>query len=304
MRLFRRKCTFLLDLLGLISLIVLGSLVVHQFWSKGGGRGGGRSFLTSADLRRGSRDLPRSVVAVSLGDAARAAPADDDAHCSMGSCFDVSRCSEGFRVYVYPDVPGHKVSPLYGSILSLVRNSHYSTTDPTKACLFLPSLDTLDRDVLSPDYIKGLPDLASLPYWNGGLNHVIFNQFAGSWPEYGSALNFNTGKAILAKASFSVDDYRPGFDISIPLVHKDHPVQGGEEGSMSRKGNVLPVKRRYLLVFKGKRYLYGVGKESRSSLYHLHNGKDMILLTTCKHNKDWSKYQDSRCHQDNLAYDR
>ncbi len=207
-------------------------------------------------------------------------------------------------MYVYPDPPDHKASPLYRSILTVVRNSHYATSDPTRACLFLPSVDTLDRDTLSPEYIQNLPDLSSLPHWNEGQNHIIFNQYSGSWPDYHRRLDFKFGKAILAKASFGVEEYRLGYDISLPLMHKDHPTQGGEAGTMNKRGNVLPVKRKYLLAFKGKRYLYGVGREARASLHHLHNGRDVVMLTTCKHNKDWSRYQDSRCYQDNLAYDR
>ncbi len=309
MRLFRRKCAFLLDLLGLLSLLVLGSLVVHQFWRKlGRGKGLRQSFLSPVELRVDQRvgvrgDPPRSVVAVALGDSGYST-VGDHTRCSLERCFDVSKCMDGFRVYVYPDVPGHKLSPLYSSILSVVRSSHYYTSDPAQACLFLPSLDTLDRDKLSPEYAKTLPDFSSLRYWNGGQNHIVFNQYSGSWPDYQGTVDFNIGMAILAKASFSAGDYRPGFDVSIPLIHKDHPVKGGEPGGMNRRGNVLPDKRKYLLAFKGKRYLYGLGSETRSSLYHLDNGKDIVLLTTCKHNKDWSRYQDSRCHQDNLAYER
>ena len=53
--------------------------------------------------------------------------------------------------------------------------------------------------------------------WNKGRNHIVFNLFSGTWPEYLEELGFDLGYAILAKASISKQKYRPGFDISLPL---------------------------------------------------------------------------------------
>ncbi len=66
----------------------------------------------------------------------------------------------------------------------------------------------------------------------------------------------------------------------------------------------FPGKDRYLLVFKGKRYVHGIGSEARNSLFHLHNGKDVVMLTTCKHGKSWKQLQDDRCSEDNLEYEK
>lgn len=44
--------------------------------------------------------------------------------------------------------------------------------------------------------------------WNDGQNHVIFNLYSGTYPDYKEDLGFQTGKAILAKASTSVKQYR------------------------------------------------------------------------------------------------
>jgi len=108
--------------------------------------------------------------------------------------------------------------------------------------------------------------------------------------------------AILAKASMSVSTLRPGFDVSIPLFHKNHPQKGGEAGSATT--NNFPANKRYLLAFKGKRYVHGIGSETRNALFHLHNEEDIILVTTCRHGKSWKEMKDDRCDEDNAQYDR
>lgn len=229
--------------------------------------------------------------------------------CTMEACFDFSRCRgpQGFKVYVYPNQPNAQISPLFDQVLNVIRNSPYFTSDPEEACLFVPSLDTLDRDKHSSEFVNNLPPHSSLPHWNGGRNHLLFVQFSGTWPGYSQQLDFSTGQALLARASFNTNVFRRGFDISIPLMHKEHPGRSEKHsGVLSRESNpgFLPVKRKYLLVFKGKRYLYGEGSRIRSSLHHLHNQEDIVMLTTCKHNQDWAKYTDNRCDLDNALYDR
>ena len=230
-------------------------------------------------------------------------------NCTMKECFDFARCRRpsGFKIYVYPDKPDAQRSKLFEDILTVIRSSPYYTSDPEEACLFVPSTDTLDRDKHSPDFVKNLAPFSSLPHWNGGRNHLLFVQFSGTWPDYSNKLDFSTGRAILARASFGAGFYRKGFDVSLPLMHKEHPLYvSGHSGVLSqeKEPGFLPVKRKYLLVFKGKRYLYGQGSRIRSSLYHLLNNKDVIMLTTCKHNEDWLKYTDDRCDMDNALYDR
>eukprot|EP00096_Caligus_rogercresseyi_P012910 TRINITY_DN5577_c0_g1_i1.p1 TRINITY_DN5577_c0_g1~~TRINITY_DN5577_c0_g1_i1.p1 ORF type:complete len:420 (+),score=88.72 TRINITY_DN5577_c0_g1_i1:151-1410(+) len=224
--------------------------------------------------------------------------------CRMETSFNFSRCNGDFLVYVYPEDPS-SLSPAYTKILSALRSSPYITKDPSQACLFVLSFDTLDRDPLSTSYfLRNMPArIAALPHWNGGLNHVIFNLYSGTYPDYAEDLYFDPGKAILAKASMSNPNYRPGFDVSLPLFHKVHPEKGGEEGRMGSEG--FPNRRKkHFLAFKGKRYVYGIGSETRNSLYHLHNGEDLVLLTTCRHGKNWKDLKDDRCDQDNREFDR
>lgn len=220
----------------------------------------------------------------------------------METCFNFTKCERGFRVYVYPRQ--HPISSSFGKILAAIEESRYNTQDPSEACMFVPSIDTLDQDVRSSDYFDVQDKLQSLPYWNNGQNHLIFNQYSGTWPDYVDELEFDVGQAIIAKASFSVEKFRHGFDISFPLFAKDHPIKGGESGYLQNSLNTIPSYRSYLLAFKGKRYLTGIGSETRNSLYHIHNAQDIVLLTTCKHGKGWEKNQDERCKKDNAEYDK
>ncbi|XP_065212727.1 exostosin-1-like [Planococcus citri] len=227
--------------------------------------------------------------------------------CRMETCFDFSKCRNGFKVYIYPevDVEENEVrSALYQKIIDVVNESRYNTSDPNDACLFITTIDTLSRDRGSDDYVTNVPlKLRSLKYWNGGRNHLIFNLYSGSWPHYvEDDLGFDSGEAILAKASMSVTTMRPGFDISIPLFPKTHPKRGREQGAM--KENKFPVNKKYLLAFKGKRYVHGIGSDTRNSLHHLHNDKDVIMLTTCQHGKYWEKWKDERCDEDNALYSK
>lgn len=231
--------------------------------------------------------------------------------CRMETCFDFTRCHSDFKVYVYPtsdELNGGEVpltpSPAYQKVLDVIIESRYYTSDPSQACLFVLAIDTLDRDNLSVDYVRNVPSrLQRLKLWNGGRNHVVFNLYSGTWPDYAEDdLGFDTGEAILAKASMSVSSFRPGFDISIPLFHKNHPERGGDPGMVTAMN--FPVTKKYLLAFKGKRYVHGIGSETRNSLYHLHNERDVVLVTTCRHGKSWKERKDERCDEDNVEYDR
>uniref|UniRef100_A0A3B5A5N1 Exostosin-1b n=1 Tax=Stegastes partitus TaxID=144197 RepID=A0A3B5A5N1_9TELE len=224
--------------------------------------------------------------------------------CRMDSCFDFSVCQRrGFKVYVYPQQKGDKTSESYQNILAAIEGSRFYTSDPGQACLFVLSLDTLDRDQLSPQYVHNLKTkVQNLPLWNDGRNHLIFNLYSGTWPDYTEDLGFDIGQAMLAKASISTENFRPNFDVSIPLFSKEHPRTGGERGFL--RYNSIPPFRKYMLVFKGKRYLTGIGSDTRNALYHVHNAEDVVLLTTCKHGKDWQKHKDARCDKDNAEYDK
>ncbi|XP_022129360.1 exostosin-1 [Pieris rapae] len=222
--------------------------------------------------------------------------------CRMESCFNYAKCGSDPKVYVYPtDGP---VSATYRKVLSVIRESKYATRDPSEACLFVPAVDTLDADPLSSEHVADVASrLSRLPHWKNGRNHLIFNLYAGTWPDYSEgSLGFDPGEAILARASVSEALFREGFDISLPLFHKEHPERGGTPPAAT--ANPFPAPRRHLLAFKGKRYVHGIGSETRNSLWHLHDGNNLILVTTCRHGKSWKDLRDERCDEDNKEYDK
>ena len=253
-------------------------------------------FMQAEDLHTFEVHLPNRVK--------RNAKSSPHKNCRMESCFDFSLCQRDFKVYVYPDVQD-RMSSRYRDILSVIRESKYHTLDPSQACVFVLALDTLDRDKLSTDdYVYMLSKkISSLSLWNNGQNHLVFNLYSGTWEHYyEDDLGFDIGKAMLAKASVSQSFYRSHFDISYPLINRDHPLKGGEPGYLS--ANTVPPVRKYALSFKGKRYLIGIGSESRDALYHIHNGEDIVLLTTCQHGNLPKEKRDKRCKTDEEEYDK
>nr|CAD2179906.1 unnamed protein product [Meloidogyne enterolobii] len=232
---------------------------------------------------------------------------DKSERCSFANCFNFTNCLDtNLRIYVYPDLFNSSQSKIYSDILTVLRKSVYFTEDASEACLFILSVDTVDRDRISEDYVKDLNSLiSSLPknIWNDGLNHLIFNFYSGTFPNYSSNdLGFNPGRAMIAWTSSSRQHFRTDFDISIPLFHKEHPLLSNEEIGLNSTD--FQNHDKYLASFKGKRYVYGIGSETRDILHYLHNNNSVIIASTCRHNSDWKKYEDERCEEDNAQYDR
>ena len=225
------------------------------------------------------------------------------AHCTMQTCFNMNKCLNGFKVYVYPSSPSDKVSSAYQTILNVIRNSSYYTPDPAQACLLVPNLDTLDRDPRSRDFVRGIGrKIKALAHWNRGENHLLFNMYSGKYPNYKADLFLNYGRSILARSSASDQKYREGFDVSFPLLGSQHTGLGKTFGSLSENDNFLTLlHKKYLVVFKGKRYMVGYGSETRNNLFKIDNDRDILMLTTCNHMG--SKFdEDEQCDRDNQRY--
>ena len=228
--------------------------------------------------------------------------------CTMQTCFNRSNCDENnFRVFIYNSNRNNlPISKIYKSILNVFTDLGIVTTNANEACLFVVGdVDTLDRDKLSVNFLKDLNSIVkNLTHWRMGRNHLIFNMYSGSWPNYVvENMEFNSSQAILVKTSFSVKNYRKNFDISFPLFHQDLP-RVRKQVERDQRLDLHSSKKKYFLTFKGKRYLHGVGTETRNALFHLNNDRDVILLTTCKHGTNWQELKDERCDVDNKLYEK
>ena len=223
--------------------------------------------------------------------------------CTMQRCFNFSKCTQAnFKIYIY-NKPSLLVSKIYKEIIQVLSKSPYITSDPEEACLFVPLIDSLDRDRLSQNYVQNYKDqLYNLKYWNNGQNHILFNLYSGSWPSYKEMqLEIKSSMAIIIKASFSIEYYRNNFDVAFPLFHDELPVETSNKNNP--RINFFESKK-YLVTFKGKRYLNGIGSETRNSLRYLNNKRDILILTTCKHGTNWQEFKDDQCDSDEREYNK
>lgn len=239
----------------------------------------------------------------------------DFSKCKMSNCFDFSRCrtNDSLRVHIVPE-PSQENNEfnltgesniIHKNILKIVRNSKYYEPNPDNACVFILEYDTIDRDPLSQSFRPIMPNLMDAKY-QYGMNHLIFNLYSGTWPDYreNDYSGLNIGAAILARASNSITHHRPNYDISIPLFSYLH--QATENLNQTQPNLTLDYNknRTYFLTFKGKRYVIGSGSETRNSLFHLNNQNDVIMLTTCRHGKKWRESKDYRCSEDESIYNQ
>uniref|UniRef100_A0A182W3Y6 Exostosin-2 n=1 Tax=Anopheles minimus TaxID=112268 RepID=A0A182W3Y6_9DIPT len=158
-------------------------------------------------------------------------------NCSYWDCFNVYRCGqraptlddddadgERISIYVYPlkeyldadsKRPAGPLSREFYRIVQTIVNSPYYTANPNEACLFLPTLDTLNQNRIDTTLVGKA--LASLPHWENGENHLIFNLIPGNKPDYSTVLDVNTDRAIIVGAGFDSWTFRTDFDVSVPV---------------------------------------------------------------------------------------
>lgn len=151
-----------------------------------------------------------SLPEESLGNAPRPPPARHHDSCNWGTCFDTSKCWSGLKVYVHP--PAGPISETHRGILASIEGSRYHTENPAEACLHL---------LLSLDVRAGEGNRVP-PQWNGGRNRLVFRLHPEPYP-----WTVQLGQAMVAQASPTMDTFRPGFDVALPLLPETHPLRGG-----------------------------------------------------------------------------
>nr|XP_012606304.1 exostosin-like 1 isoform X1 [Microcebus murinus] len=137
--------------------------------------------------------------------------------CDWGTCFDTSKCrGDGLKVFVHQVAAG-PISETGRKILASLEVSRYHTFSPAEACL---------RLFLSLDSPAGECSPVPTP-WNGGRNHLVLSLHSAPCPR-----TFQLGQAMVAEASPTVDSFRPGFDVALPLLPEAHPWRGGAPGQL------------------------------------------------------------------------
>lgn len=208
--------------------------------------------------------------------------------CSMDACFNYSMCENAKELLIYTyDLPARPQR-----FFSRINESRYFTDDPGSACIFLVFLDA---DNPWP------PHPVTLPYWNGGLNHALVI-FADKWSQKGPPQD-SIGMASVMATDIHETTYRAGFDISIPLPGNHH---------LREMMSVTATKRKYLVTFRGLRYLGRSGEgvfRSWNSFREMHNGQDVIVVTSCNHpinNMDREKEPalGVHCDEDEVVHQR
>ncbi|XP_046643245.1 exostosin-2-like [Daphnia pulicaria] len=200
-------------------------------------------------------------------------------NCTYYTCFDVYKCSHTHSgrigVYVYPVVEfvdkdkvpiTKKITSEFYNILKAITKSMYFTSNPNEACLFIPTIDLLNQNRIRPKDVGKA--LSSLPYWNEGRNHLIFNILPGSMPEYHPFLEVDIGYAMMTSGGFSSLTYRSGFDVSVP-VYSPLAAELRTQSSLDRNW----------LVISSQPYIHEDFREVISEMAAEHPG--FLVLNSC-----------------------
>lgn len=208
-------------------------------------------------------------------------------NCTYWDCVDVYRCGKGghnkITIYIYPlkdyqTENGNSISRFskeFYMILDTIKRSKYYTPDPEEACLLVPSIDTLNQHSFSSKHVAQV--LQSLPYWNHGENHLIFNMLPGSAPNYNSVVDLNTSRAIIAGAGFNTWTFRYNFDVSLPVY----------SAVAETIDSTQPEQKKYLIISTQLNIPHDYLEELQNIAS---SSNDLLLLDRCKTDKtDHSK---------------
>lgn len=204
--------------------------------------------------------------------------------CTFWTCFNIYHCGhtghERIAAYVYPpkkylDENGNPATTLtkeYLMLLKAIINSKYYTANPDEACIFIPSIDTLNQEMMKINITSEA--LYHLPYWRNGENHLIFNMIAGSYPDFSTVVDLELGNAMVAGADFDADKFRVKFDISLPVY-----------SPLSQRGEVQDTfYDKHYLITSSQLNIDPVFLDELQKLSYQHPNK-ILILDTCQIHK-------------------
>lgn len=245
--------------------LLIAALLLLGYWSSSREDGARHLFLRSLDSKVIDLTASQSV-------------SPRDTRCTYHTCFDVYHCGYNDKtkisVYIYPvteyvDQDGNAItlpiSKEFYEMLEAIADSPFYTNDPESACMFIPSVDVLNQNSIR---LKELGQvLASLPWWNGGTNHLVFNMLPGSSPDYSTVLEVDTGKAVLAGGGFSTWSYRKTFDVSIPVFNPLITPKNMPTKSYLERRKYLVISSQTSLHREYREVLHQIEKESSHFLF-------------------------------------
>ncbi|XP_058810381.1 exostosin-2 [Phymastichus coffea] len=140
--------------------------------------------------------------------------------CNFISCFDIYRCGnvgKDLFVYIYPEAleiaHTNNMTKEFHTIIQFIHGSKYYTSNPNKACIYIPSIDTLSsrqRKINTRDE----PDRQR--FFNAGRNHLIFNIERKDARTFKNNSDNLLTYAMIADVSYTKSEFRKEFDISLP----------------------------------------------------------------------------------------
>ncbi|KAJ6637227.1 Exostosin-2 [Pseudolycoriella hygida] len=219
-------------------------------------------------------------------------------NCSYWDCFNVYKCGQRdqdrIAIYVYPlhnyvdtkGTPAFVLTKEFYQILKAITDSSYYTPNPHEACIFVPTIDTLNQNLIQTNLVAKA--LASLQYWENGENHLLFNMVPGISPDYNTVMDVNTDRALIAGAGFDTWTYRSGFDLSIPFYN---PILA----NLKFKEN---SKKRQFFLISSQMNLYD--RQRRILQEIAENNNNILILQKCStlssnHPSDLNIPKDIRC---------
>lgn len=218
--------------------------------------------------------------------------------CSGNKCLDITRCKHNSKVFVYPPtnvaLASKNLSTSYFQFLQRVPryNDSMYTLNPKKACIFAVHMHPTDH------LYKDLPSLA---HWNNGQNHLLIDFTDVNYTVSTNRENVPVGiigSAMLARSYTISQYYRPGFDMSVPLLNLKS-LKNIE--SLSR--NVATADfRKYFLTFKGTTYLDESIGGFRWNLQNLNQDDGTVVISMkCFEMHGWRNYPKYRKVCDDMA---